>query len=240
MKPGKFLLFSLFLFFLFFTVFSWEYYWGQKTVTDSSTFTEKDDEYSDSRKTARMLREAISLIRTDETDSALELLDSVLALEPGLRHALNNKGYAYEKKGVFDSSVAYYMKAYNADSSYSVPLYNAANVYLKTGEPEKAIDLYKAYFAAGGNIKGSYLNMSSALSLVKKYEEASKILLKGWVLYPEDPEICVNRAVLMESLNRDSAAFIWEKCTAILKAKGTPEKDIKEIQNRIRILRGGR
>jgi len=96
--------------------------------TSSSSQPERDDPYD----------RAVSAVRSQQFDRASRLLADVVRADPGNADAWNWLGYSHRKLGRFEESLDAYEKALSIDPEHRGALEYLGELYVQTGEIEKA------------------------------------------------------------------------------------------------------
>lgn len=86
-----------------------------------------------------IFREGVELHKSGDYGDAIELYDSALELDPQLKFAWSNKGYAYQSLGEYDTALVCYYRALEIDSGFADAWYNKACLHSLLGEKPKMI-----------------------------------------------------------------------------------------------------
>jgi Tfp pilus assembly protein PilF len=76
-------------------------------------------------------------------DQALKLVQRALEIRPEDGYITDSLGWVYYKKQVYDKAVFYLEKAVELSNYETVIAAHLADAYLKTGQREKAVAMYK-------------------------------------------------------------------------------------------------
>jgi tetratricopeptide (TPR) repeat protein len=77
-----------------------------------------------------------------EYDAAIQAFNKALELNPEDANAYNNRGRAYEAKGLYDQAIEDYTRAMAINTKYTDAFNNRRAVYAKKGQSDKAVEDY--------------------------------------------------------------------------------------------------
>jgi len=158
----------------------------------------------------------VYLLHLEETDKAIEYFERAVKEDPLYSEALNNLGYALEKKDDFGKAITFYRKA------LSNPLYptaekayiNMGNSYYRLGNFDAALQSYKEAIKRAPGLALAYWRLALCLNAMGRYGDAST---------------AVSEAVKLEpAYGGDREKAIEDLSLSKLKAKGREERDIHE------------
>lgn len=86
----------------------------------------------------RQMMRAEALIRVQDFETAIVVLEDILRREPRSADALNWLGFSHRKLGRFDEALAHYEKALAIDPRHRGANEYLGELYLQMGQPEKA------------------------------------------------------------------------------------------------------
>ncbi|MCK4235092.1 tetratricopeptide repeat protein [candidate division WOR-3 bacterium] len=105
---------------------------------------------------------------------AVEWAEKGIKVSPSVAWGYNILGLAYQKMGIIDKQIAYFLKATELDTEYKWPNYNLALAYVKKGNYEKA----KQYFERAIEIDNDFwdarndlVNVECILETIQKLED---------------------------------------------------------------------
>ena len=123
-----------------------------------------------------IIQETFSLaIKNDQenkTDTAQELYNQVLKIDPNNLAALNNLGTIYIKLGEHQKAKNCYEKAIRIDPTYADAYSNLGVVFKKLGEIEKAINCYKKAIELNPNFVNGHNNLGAIFKKIGEIEKA--------------------------------------------------------------------
>jgi tetratricopeptide (TPR) repeat protein len=109
---------------------------------------------------------------------------------------LRHTGFSYIRQGKYDVALPFFeaLTALNQDSSYDIQTLGA--LYLQMNFPEKALKMFEKALKTEGDHSGTLLNMSKALLMLGKKEEALKLA----TILQNEPSVSISntaRALLL-------------------------------------------
>ncbi len=156
----------------------------------------------------------VHLLHLDETDKAITYFEKAVKEDPLYSEALNNLGYAFEKKGDFQNAISFYKRA------LSNPLYptaekayiNMGNSYYALANYEAALQAYREAIKRAPDLSLTYWRLALCLNAMGRYGDASTAIAEAVKL---DPSYGGDRDKAVEDLSLKK-----------LKVQGREEQDI--------------
>ncbi|HRY99395.1 MAG TPA: tetratricopeptide repeat protein [Bacteroidales bacterium] len=194
---------------------------------------------------------ALTLQRIPVWENGLRLFTDLIAKNPTLPFAYNNRGYAYQKYyGDMQKSLEDYSMAIAFDSTYYRSLSNRGVVLFNLGRIEEAIPDFTRSLRYRPDNEDALIGRANSLSSLGKYAEALADYDAYLQLRPEHAEAWLWRAVAryntgaMEEALTDIAASrrldpgsgeaaYWAGLTE--KALGRPEKALEALEEAVRL-----
>ena len=152
----------------------------------------------------------------DKKEEGMDYMNKAVQLDPGYEEANFNLGYAYKQQGNYEQSIQHFHEAQRTNPGKILYYTEEADVWFKSGNPEKALMLYKK--ASGldststlpligmGNI---YWFSGDTISAIENWEKAFK-------LNPTNLEICKNLLGYYTSKGNAKAAYYKTKVQELL------------------------
>jgi tetratricopeptide (TPR) repeat protein len=124
--------------------------------------------------------------KTWKYDFDIAKYSSAIEERPDNYRAYNNRGVAYQKKGLHHRSIDDFSKAIELNPSFVQAYINRGNAYQEMGQHEHSIsDLDKAIALDPGNSM-AYNNRGFTFILMGKFEEAERDIYKSLELSPNN------------------------------------------------------
>ncbi len=143
-----------------------------------------------------LLYQAQFLTHCNRWQEAEETFSRLLVARPNFWLAHQELGILYDAEGKYGNAVAEFSTASLASPKSTLPLTNLSELHLKTGHPEKALEVAGKSFALVPN-DGAASSMASSFRCIGKVDESIAYASKAVELNPDDPE---NWLVLADSL----------------------------------------
>ena len=143
---------------------------------------------------------AISYIRKEKYDKAIEHGKKAVEIDPRFADAYNNIGISYYKQGNLQEAVKFYVKAIET-SPRDTYLYNLGQLYRDAKMPDGAIDAYQKALLINPYIpKGNYI-VGNAYFDKGDLDKAVEFYLKGLAVEPDSFEIYTNLGAVYDRKN---------------------------------------
>lgn len=159
-----------------------------------------------------------------EFERSLEAFDAVIALDPTLPEAHNNKGLVLQDTHLHAAAIDCYQRALELRPEFPDALYNYANALREQGAFEDALALYERLLVIAPehlkNHKG-LKNKGATLEKMKRYEDALAAFNEAISLAPEDADAYVNATNVLIRLNRVEQAIGYTNKALKLNPKNT-------------------
>ncbi len=144
---------------------------------------------------------ALSLMNTNDVNTAIHHLRIAIKLNPGYANAYFNLGIAYEKIDLFELAIENYNQCLNLERNYTDALIGRGNIYLyKLNNIEKAIEDYRVYIKMQPKSFIGYLSLAKAYKISKKPLEALENFNMAIKLNDQIEEIYEGRAIVLSEL----------------------------------------
>ena len=158
-----------------------------------------------------------SLIREDNFEKAIELLNLLITEDPNNYFLKMNLGACYKNINNFEKAIEIYKDAMNHPNKDCEVFYNLGNLYFAQKNHNESLKYYdKAILEDNSHIKAR-INRCVALLSLKKYSDAYIESMKLYEVYPNDFTLNISISTALSFLNKFNEALPFlEKC---LKAK---------------------
>jgi tetratricopeptide (TPR) repeat protein len=146
---------------------------------------------------------ALSLINTNDVNTAIHHLNIATKLNPRYANAYFNLGIAYEKIGLFELAVENYNQCLKLEKNYTDALIGRGNVYLyKLSNFQKAIEDYTLYIEMQPKSFIGYLSLAKAYKISNRLLEALENFNIGIKLNDVNEDLYVGRAAVLSELKQ--------------------------------------
>jgi tetratricopeptide (TPR) repeat protein len=146
--------------------------------------------------------------KNHETDTALELFNQALNLNPGLAMAYAEKANVLRFQGKKQEALEQSQIAINIDNQCLIAYYVQIRILVALGDESKAWDVYQAIPEVSRNHPAeSFFHQGSALSDLGKKQEAIECFDKVISLNPKDADAYLNKGAALYSLGEDKEAI---------------------------------
>ena len=154
-------------------------------ATPAPAFAQETEELD----VADMMREATSLLQSQEFTEAAEWFQRVVKEDPKNGQAWQLLGYSLHSAGKLDEAIQAHTRASQFDRYHGVSLYNLGCAYSLKGEIDKSLGFLDKAVAAGFK-ELNYFQTDQDLNAVRKDERFQKILarVKGTEPKPKDDD----------------------------------------------------
>jgi len=129
----------------------------------------------------------------EEYDIAIEYYTNAIKIDIEFAEAYNNRGNAYDDKGLYDEAINDYTKAIKLNPKYAVAYYNRGIVYGEKGLYDEAIEDYNKAIELNPEYAEAYYNRGLAYYNKELYDEAIEDYNKAIELNPEYADAYYNR-----------------------------------------------
>jgi tetratricopeptide (TPR) repeat protein len=174
--------------------------------------------------------------RNHDYRSALAIWEDTVAKVPDNARALNNLGIQYEEAGRFDEAVSSYTRAIELAPQFAQALSNLGSLLVRKGSGHLSpgresrglsdksgspmIETGLSYLARAVKLEPDLAlpasNYGTALTLVRRFEEALPLLQRAYSLAPEEAAHGYNLANALMELDRNGeAADFYEKAIVL-------------------------
>lgn len=111
-------------------------------------------------------------------------------------------GTAYLEEGRYEEAVQWLRKGYAKPQGASDPLFlqRLGDAHAFSGQYREAAGYYERHLERDPEDKKSLQNLSSALIMLKRYDEARKIIRRWLRIAPNDPEAAANLRIIEEAV----------------------------------------
>ena len=123
----------------------------------------------------------VRYLSQDQWDETIAECTGVLAADPSLATAYNNRGYAYAQKGYYGKAITDYTKAIEIDPEYARAYNNRGFAYDNYGQYDKAIADYSRAIAIDPYYTTAYYNRGFAYRATGEKDKAeADFLVAGY------------------------------------------------------------
>jgi len=116
-----------------------------------------------------------------------------------------------EERGDYGCAIKIYEDVLKIDSGNFRLLNHIAYLYIRLGEPDRAIEYINKLKGLKPDYIPSMINLSVALMMKREYMEAERILLEAFALEPYNRTVLLNIAILYENIGRFDDAIEFYK-----------------------------
>ena len=182
------------------------YYYFQLNDKRSEYYFNFSDKFGGSRG-KHYYNLAINEIKRQNLESAIFYLKRAITDEPQLERAYFVLGNIYFQQGNFIEAEKMYIKVISLNRLNGPAYNNLANLYLKFGQKERAIEILKEGVSTGyGKI---FNNLALIYSRDGDLKLAYDYLKKGIEVSGEDIELYINMSVILSKMGRWEEAGNW-------------------------------
>jgi Flp pilus assembly protein TadD len=132
--------------------------------------------------------EAIALANAGKPDEALAKYQALQAAHPTVHQIAYNMGYLYQQKKDWPAAEAAYQKALELKPDYPEAVQQLMNVYIASGQPDKANEYMTKAMASKPDDPRLLLQQATMMFNSGKGAEAVDLLQKVTTLDPQNPE----------------------------------------------------
>jgi len=140
-----------------------------------------------------------NLLRLSDPKSAEMLLRRAVRVNPRFPAAHMNLAIVLQATGQYMESEQMYLTALSLRKPYADCSFNLGNLYLKTGELDKAEDRFREGAALGHEL--SFINLSVLLDQTQRLVDARRTAEAGLVKFPRNPNLHFHRANALGQLD---------------------------------------
>lgn len=149
--------------------------------------------------TERLLALSKLLNKTGEKDRAETILqDAVSDMRQDIAESAHLMGEMYLARNESDKALAMLKKAYQQNPSDTTIMGSLADVYRKIGQPQEAIELYRACLKIAPDEAQFFYSMGKTYLEMADKKSAIDALKKAWALNPHSKEITADLKALAE------------------------------------------
>lgn len=132
---------------------------------------------------------AVQAFQKEEFDRALTALQSADTAFPRQSQTYNLMGAVYVKQKKYDDAEHFFMKAYQADTSNSIALFNLGEVYFLKKDYVKSRETFVKFMSQKGNKNNALARLKVVLCdvVMGKSAEVEKLLKSDIQPHPENP-----------------------------------------------------
>ncbi|UJP65783.1 tetratricopeptide repeat protein [Mongoliitalea daihaiensis] len=155
-------------------------------------------------------------LQMQEYQESIQSFSEAIKLNPRQPDYLINLGKVYQVKGELALAEGYFLRALELDPYHTVAHQYLAELSQKTGDWEKAVELYSQSIEDEPDFYLPYKQRGFQWIQQEKWSEAFRDLDKANELQPNDVEVLFNLAYVLEKLDRwEAAVKSYEEVLAI-------------------------
>ena len=143
----------------------------------------------------------------NEIDTATEILEKAVRINPGLAESRNNLGNMYISKGLIDDAIRQYRIAIEINPNDSKSHNNLGNAYYRKGMNNKAIREYRLSIELDSNSVEAYRSLASAYLKIENFKQAIAFIKKAETLGPSNSRVYVISGSIYSEMGEDNIAI---------------------------------
>lgn len=133
----------------------------------------------------KMYNRGVSMLHAGMYESALELFDRVVKLDPTVIHALYNKGYVHQHLGNRPEAIKAYEKVLKLKPEHSHAWVNLALCYRELGDNAKALEIYDRGLRVWPDSVDMLYNKGNVLRSLLRFADSIPVYQRVLALRPE-------------------------------------------------------
>ncbi len=150
---------------------------------------------------------AVQEMKNKNLDIAIKYLQQAISYDSTLDKAYLYLGNIFYQQNRLIDAAKMYIQCLNINRLNGPAYNNLGNLYLKMGDKEKAIEVFrKGLFTGYGKL---FNNISMILIKENRFNEAIDYLKQGIKVAPDNIELYLNLSVALSKINRWEEAGIW-------------------------------
>lgn len=139
--------------------------------------------------------------------NAVAFYSDILKYEPTNVKINNNLANLYNQEGQPDLAMASYQRAIAANDVFPQPYYNLGTMLEARGDLAGAINLYQQALSRDQEFFFAYARLVTAYSTMGRYQDALNVIAAMKKIYPTDPAIYYNSAIIHLALKDKTSAI---------------------------------
>ena len=145
-----------------------------------------------------------ALAKKEEPDEAISCYRNALVLQPDFWEAYHYLGEALLKQQFWTKAVDNYRRAIELNPNFSWSYQGLGDGLTRQNKWSEAAVAYRRAIELHPNFSWSYVYLVSALIHQEKWQEAEKYVSLGLSIYPDNPHLLINQAIVKSNFRRNS------------------------------------
>jgi len=143
----------------------------------------------------------------DDIDTATDILEKAVRINPALAESRNNLGNMYLQKGLVQEAIRQYETALEINPNDSKSHNNLGNAFYRKGLTKKAIGQYKLAIELDPNSVDAYKNLASAYLQIENFKMALTYIKKAEILEPKNGGVYVIAGSIYAKMGQNDLAI---------------------------------